>query len=51
MTTKTISLNEFDTHDHAVMSELIDYTLRAKGIEPASFDYSIEVDYTEVEDE
>ena len=49
--TKTISFGEFDAHANGYLSQLVDDLLREKGIEPASFGYSIEVDYTEVEDE
>ena len=48
---KTISFGEFDAHANGYLSQLVDDLLREKGIEPASFGYSIEVDYTEVEDE
>lgn len=48
---KTISFGEFDAHANGYLSQLVDDLLREKGIEPASFGYSIEVDYTEVEDD
>ena len=46
---KSISLGEFDAHANGYLSQLVDELLREKDIEPASFSYSIEVDYTEVD--
>ena len=48
---KTISLGEFDAHASEYLSELVGELLRERGINAASFAYSIEVDYTTEEDE
>ena len=48
---KTISFGEFDAHANGYLSQLVDELLREKGIEPASFGYRIEVEYTEDKDE
>ena len=45
--TKSISFGKFDSHAAEYVSELVGELLRDKGIEPASFSFSIEVDYTE----
>ena len=45
--TKSISFGEFDSHATEYVSELVGELLRDKGVEPASFSFSIEVDYTE----
>ena len=51
MKTKSISFGEFDAHANGYLSELVDDLLREKDIEAGSFSFSIEVDYTEVEDD
>ena len=51
MNIKTISFGEFDAHANGYLAELVDDLLREKGISPDSFAYTIEVDYTEIEDE
>jgi hypothetical protein len=47
METKTVTLRDFWEQDWELLSELVYDTLREMGINPASFDFSIEVDYTE----
>tara|TARA_B110000503_G_scaffold52852_1_gene84866 strand:- start:118 stop:507 length:390 start_codon:yes stop_codon:yes gene_type:complete len=49
--TKTTTLSDFDKQDWELLSELVDNNLREMGINPASFAFSIEVDYTEEERE
>ena len=49
--TKTTTLSDFDKQDWELLSELVDNNLRKMGINPASFAFSIEVDYTEEERE
>ena len=51
METKTVTLGDFSKQDWELLSELVYDTLREMGINPASFDFSIEVDYTEDGDE
>ena len=48
---KNINLSDFDAHDHALIAELIDNTLREKGIDAAAVGYDINVNYLEIEDE
>ena len=48
---KSISLNEFDMHDQGVLAPMIQMYLEEVGIFANAFSYSIEVDYTEIEDE
>ena len=45
--TKSISFGEFDSHATEYLYQLVGELLRDKGIEPASFSFSIEVDYSE----
>lgn len=49
---KTILIgdNELSRQDLNAVSEMIDEVLRGMGINPASFAWHIEVDYTEQED-
>ena len=47
METKTVTLGDFSKQDWELLSELVYDTLREMGINPASFAFSIEVDYTE----
>jgi hypothetical protein len=49
--TKTTTLSDFDKQDWELLSELVDNNLREMGINPASFAFSIEVEYTEEERE
>jgi hypothetical protein len=49
--TKTTTLSDFNKQDWELLSELVDNNLREMGINPASFAFSIEVDYTEEERE
>ena len=51
METKTVTLGDFSKQDWELLSELVYDTLREMGINPASFAFSIEVDYTEDGDE
>ena len=51
MNTKTTTLSDFDKQDWELLSELVDNNLREIGINPASFAFSIEVEYTEEENE
>ena len=48
---KTISLGEFDMSDQKILVPMILMYLEEKGILADSLSYSIEVDYTESEDE
>ena len=48
---KTTSLSDFSKQDWELLSELVDNNLREMDINPASFAFSIEVDYTEEERE
>jgi len=48
---KDVSFGEFDGDANEYLSQLVDELLREKGIEPASFSYSIEVTYWEECDE
>ena len=48
---KAISFGEFDTQAARYLSELVHELLVEKDIEPASFSFSVEVTYDEVEDE
>ena len=51
MNVKTIILGEFDKKDTEMLSEIVHSYLSDEGIDPASFAFHIEVDYTEQEDE
>ena len=46
---KTISFGEFDSQARSFLSELVHEKLQDEGINPGSFSYSIEVDYSEQE--
>ena len=48
---KTISFGECDTQAAGYLSTLVHELLIEKDIEPASFSFSVEVTYDEVEDE
>ena len=48
---KAISFGEFDTQAAGYLSTLVHELLVEKDIEPASFSFSVEVTYEEVEDE
>ena len=48
---KTISFGEFDTQAAGYLSTLVHELLIEKDIEPASFSFSVEVTYEEVENE
>ena len=45
--TKIISLYDFSRFDQEVLSGLIEEELEEKGIYPSAFAYTIEVEYTE----
>jgi hypothetical protein len=45
--TKTIMLGDFDRQDTEMLSEIVHSYLSDKGIDPASFSFHIEVEYTE----
>ena len=45
--TKTIMLGDFDRQDTEMLSEIIQAALSDEGIDPASFAFHIEVEYTE----
>tara|TARA_R100000935_G_scaffold57977_1_gene93410 strand:+ start:455 stop:619 length:165 start_codon:yes stop_codon:yes gene_type:complete len=47
--TKTIMLGDFDKQDTEMLSEIIQSALSDKSIDPASFAFHIEVEYTEDE--
>ena len=47
---KSISFGEFDAQARDYLSELVHELLLEKDIEPASFSFSVEVKYEEVED-
>lgn len=49
MNVKTIMLGEFDKTDTEMLSEIVYSYLSDKGIDPASFAFHIEVEYTEQE--
>jgi hypothetical protein len=51
METKTVTLGDFCGADTEVLCEIVHDTLQEMGINPASFAFSIEVDYTEDGDE
>jgi hypothetical protein len=51
MNVKTIMLDEFDEKDTELLSEIVHSYLSDEGIDPASFGFHIEVEYTEQEDE
>ena len=48
---KTISFGDFDAQANGYLSTLVHELLVEKDIEPASFSFSVEVTYEEVEDE
>lgn len=48
---KTISFGEFDTQAAGYLSNLVHELLIEKDIKPASFSFSVEVTYDEVEKE
>ena len=50
MTIKTTMLGDFERQDTEILSTIIQHCLGEQGIEPLSFAFRIEVDYTE-EDE
>jgi len=47
MNVKTIMLGEFDKTDTEMLSEIVYSYLSDEGIDPASFAFHIEVEYTE----
>lgn len=47
MNIKTVILNELDKQDSEMLSEIVHNSLQDMGIDPASFAFSISVDYTE----
>jgi hypothetical protein len=51
MQTKTVTLGEFCRADTEVLSQIVHDCLQDLDINPASFAFSIEVDYTEDRDE
>ena len=48
---KKVSFGEFDNRATEYIGELVQELLSEKGINPASYTFSIEVEYAEVEDE